>query len=38
MAIEKDLYQRIVAAKVFIDENFQESIGLDDISQWKKWF
>src|SRR5215213_2622512 len=33
MAIETGLYQRIVAAKVFIDENFQESISLDDISQ-----
>jgi AraC-like DNA-binding protein len=33
MAIEKDLYPRIVAAKVFIDENFQEDISLEDISQ-----
>jgi AraC-like DNA-binding protein len=33
MAIEKELYQRIVAAKVFIDENFQEDISLEDISQ-----
>ena len=33
MAIETGLYQRIVAAKVFIDEKFQEAISLDDISQ-----
>lgn len=33
MAIEKDLYPRIVAAKIFIDENFQEDISLEDISQ-----
>ena len=33
MAIEKDLYPRIVAAKVFIDENFREDISLEDISQ-----
>ena len=33
MAIEKDLYQRIVAAKVFIDENYHEAINLQAISQ-----
>jgi AraC-like DNA-binding protein len=31
--ISLELYQRIVAAKVFIDENFQEDISLEDISQ-----
>jgi AraC-like DNA-binding protein len=33
MPITTDLYERIVAAKVFIDENYQEHIGLDEISQ-----
>ncbi len=28
-----DVYQRIAAAKIFIDENFHESIDLDEISQ-----
>jgi AraC-like DNA-binding protein len=28
-----DIYRKIVAAKAFIDENYQESIGLDEISQ-----
>lgn len=27
-----DMYQRIAAAKIFIDENFQDTIGLEDIS------
>ena len=33
MAIATDLYERIVAAKVFIDENYHEPIGLDEISR-----
>jgi AraC-like DNA-binding protein len=33
MAIAIELYERIVAAKVFIDENYHEPIGLDEISQ-----
>jgi len=33
MPIAEDLYERIVAAKVFIDQNFHEAINLDDISQ-----
>ena len=33
MPIAENLYERIVAAKVFIDENFHEAINLDDISQ-----
>jgi AraC-like DNA-binding protein len=33
MPIAGELYQRIVAAKVFIDENFHEPISLDKISQ-----
>jgi AraC-like DNA-binding protein len=33
MIIEPDLYERIVAAKVFIDKNFQHPICLEDISQ-----
>src|SRR5215475_15551278 len=28
-----DIYQRIVTAKIFIDENYHESIDLDEISQ-----
>jgi len=28
-----DIYQRIVAAKVYIDENYQESIDLEQISK-----
>ncbi len=28
-----DIYKRIVAAKVYIDENFHEPIGLEQISQ-----
>jgi AraC-like DNA-binding protein len=33
MPIADDLYERIVAAKVFIDENYHEQINLDEISQ-----
>ena len=33
MNITPDIYQRIVAAKVYIDENFQEPIDLEIISQ-----
>jgi AraC-like DNA-binding protein len=33
MPIAGELYQRIVAAKVFIDDNYHEAISLDDISQ-----
>jgi AraC-like DNA-binding protein len=33
MPIAAELYERIVAAKVFIDENFHEAIHLDEISQ-----
>ena len=33
MPIAEDLYERIVAAKVFIDENYKEAINLDEISQ-----
>ena len=33
MPIAEELYERIVAAKVFIDENYKEAINLDDISQ-----
>lgn len=33
MQLTTDIYQRIVAAKVYIDENFQESIDLEIISQ-----
>lgn len=33
MAIAGELYQRIVAAKVFIDENYHESINLNEISR-----
>ena len=33
MAIAAELYQRIVAAKVFIDENYHEPISLNEISQ-----
>ena len=32
-AITPDIYQRIINAKKFIDDNFQESIDLEDISQ-----
>jgi AraC-like DNA-binding protein len=33
MSLTTDIYQRIVAAKVYIDENYQESIDLELISQ-----
>lgn len=33
MPITEELYERIVAAKVFIDENYHEAINLDEISQ-----
>jgi len=33
MPIAEELYERIVAAKVFIDENYHEAINLDEISQ-----
>ena len=33
MPIAEKLYERIVAAKVFIDENYKEAINLDEISQ-----
>jgi AraC-like DNA-binding protein len=32
-ALNTDIYQRIVAAKVYIDENYQGPIDLDEISQ-----
>src|ERR1043165_8575886 len=32
-ALTSDMYQRIVAAKMYIDENFPEAIDLDEISQ-----
>jgi len=31
--LTKDIYQRIANAKIFIDENYYESIGLEEISQ-----
>lgn len=33
MPIAAELYERIVAAKVFIDENYHEAINLHEISQ-----
>jgi len=33
MPIAVELYERIVAAKVFMDENFRDQIGLQEISQ-----
>jgi AraC-like DNA-binding protein len=33
MTIAPDMYSRIIAAKMYIDENFQESIDLDRISR-----
>lgn len=33
MQLTNDLYQRIATAKVFIDENYQEDIDLDEISR-----
>jgi AraC-like DNA-binding protein len=33
MNLTTDIYQRIVAAKVYIDDNYHESIDLEQISQ-----
>lgn len=33
MNLTADIYRRIVAAKIYIDENYQEPIDLDRISQ-----
>ena len=33
MNLTTDIYQRIVAAKVYIDENYRESIDLEQISK-----
>lgn len=33
MNISTDIYQRIAAAKIYIDQNYQEQIDLDTISQ-----
>ena len=33
MQLTSDIYKRIVAAKVYIDDNYFEPIDLDDISQ-----
>jgi AraC-like DNA-binding protein len=33
MTLTTDLYQRIVSAKMFIDDNYQQAIDLDEISQ-----
>ena len=33
MPIAEELYERIVAAKIFMDENYHEAINLDQISQ-----
>ena len=33
MTLSPEIYQRIVSAKVFIDENYQEPINLDDVSE-----
>jgi AraC-like DNA-binding protein len=33
MNLTTDIYQRIATAKVYIDENYHESIDLDEISQ-----
>ena len=33
MELANDIYQRISAAKIFIDENYHEPIDLDEISQ-----
>lgn len=33
MQITTDIYQRIVAAKVYIDHNYQDAIDLDDMAQ-----
>ena len=33
MHLSTDIYQRVAAAKIFIDENYHEAIDLDEISQ-----
>lgn len=33
MRITTELYRRIIAAKLYIDENYHEPIGLDEISK-----
>jgi len=33
LTITTDIYQRIVAAKVFIDDNYQENIDLEQVSR-----
>jgi AraC-like DNA-binding protein len=33
LQITTDIYQRIVAAKIYIDENYQEDINLEQISK-----
>lgn len=33
MNLTNDIYHRIVTAKIFIDENYDEAIGLGEISQ-----
>jgi AraC-like DNA-binding protein len=33
MNLSSDIYQRIATAKIYIDENFHESIDLEEISQ-----
>ncbi len=33
MNLNTELYRRLAAAKVFIDENYREPIGLEEISQ-----
>jgi len=33
MSLTTDIYQRIATAKIFIDENYDEAIGLEEISQ-----
>jgi AraC-like DNA-binding protein len=32
MRLSPDIYQRIAAAKIYIDENFQDTLDLEDIS------
>ena len=33
MPLSRDLYERIIAAKIYIDENYQEQLSLEEISQ-----
>ena len=33
MNLTPEIYQRIVSAKIFIDENYHEAIDLDDVSE-----